>query len=82
LYYYIYGSEEYKNAAKYAEKSNWLLNVSMLVPLKELKSLNLSANAIAGCLPNEGMFSPAPSAFHFSYRIPLQKKKKKKKKKS
>jgi hypothetical protein len=59
--------KEYKYAAKYAEKSNWLLNVSMLVPLKELKSLNLSANAIAGCLPNEGMFSPAPSAFRFSY---------------
>ncbi|XP_059455863.1 receptor-like protein 56 isoform X2 [Corylus avellana] len=26
----------------------------MLVPLKELKSLNLSANSIGGCLPNEG----------------------------
>ncbi|XP_059458405.1 receptor-like protein 13 [Corylus avellana] len=35
-------------------ENRWLLNVSMLVPLKELKSLNLSANSIGGCLPNEG----------------------------
>ncbi|XP_059428528.1 receptor like protein 21-like [Corylus avellana] len=36
------------------DENRWLLNVSMLVPLKELKSLNLSANSIGGCLPNEG----------------------------
>jgi hypothetical protein len=38
------------------DKKHWLLNVSLLVPLKELTTLNLSGNAIGGCLPNEGMF--------------------------
>jgi hypothetical protein len=36
--------------------SRWLLNVSLLVPFKELTTLNLSGNAIRGCLPNEGKF--------------------------
>jgi hypothetical protein len=47
-------------------KKHWLLNVSLLVPFKELRSLNLSGNAIGGCLPTEGMFSASP-AFPFSY---------------
>jgi hypothetical protein len=72
-YYYFYGYQYYK----YAEKSNWLLNVSMLVPLKELRSLNLSSNAIAGCLPNEGMFSPGPRSAFLSHTESLFKKKKK-----
>ncbi|XP_062155028.1 receptor-like protein 15 isoform X3 [Alnus glutinosa] len=46
-YYYGYG--DYNN--------RWLLNVSLLVPLKELTTLNLSGNAIGGCLPNEGFES-------------------------
>jgi hypothetical protein len=46
-YYYAYENEDEKH---------WLLNVSLLVPLKELRTLNLSGNAIGGCLPNEGMF--------------------------
>jgi hypothetical protein len=36
--------------------NRWLLNVSLLVPFKELTTLNLSGNAIRGCLPNEGKF--------------------------
>jgi hypothetical protein len=43
-------------AYEYEDKKHWLLNVSLLVPLKELTTLNLSGNAIGGCLPNEGMF--------------------------
>jgi hypothetical protein len=43
-------------AYDYKDKKHWLLNVSLLVPLKELTTLNLSGNAIGGCLPNEGMF--------------------------
>jgi hypothetical protein len=36
--------------------NRWLLNVSLLVPLKELTTLDLSRNAIRGSLPNEGKF--------------------------
>jgi hypothetical protein len=36
--------------------NRWLLNVSLLVPFKELTTLDLSRNAIRGCLPNEGKF--------------------------
>jgi len=36
--------------------SRWLLNVSLLVLFKELTTLNLSGNAIRGCLPNKGKF--------------------------
>jgi hypothetical protein len=43
-------------AYEYKDKKHWLLNMSLLVPLKELTTLNLSGNAIGGCLPNEGMF--------------------------
>ncbi|GLT53546.1 hypothetical protein SLA2020_268110 [Shorea laevis] len=39
----------------YFDNNPRMLNVSLLVPLKELTSLNLSSNAIGGCLPNEGM---------------------------
>jgi hypothetical protein len=50
----------YEHPSYYARlseyKEHWLLNVSLLVPLKELTTLNLSGNAIGGCLPNEGMF--------------------------
>jgi hypothetical protein len=46
-YYYTY---------KHEDKKHWLLNVSLLVPLKELTTLNLSGNVIGGYLPNEGMF--------------------------
>ena len=51
---------------EYDEKNHWLLNVSLLVPFKELRSLNLSGNVIGGCLPNQGMFSASP-AFPFSF---------------
>jgi hypothetical protein len=50
-----YYEDRYYN--RYGDYNNrWLLNVSLLVPLKELTTLNLSGNAIGGCLPNEGMF--------------------------
>ena len=64
---------------EYDEKNHWLLNVSLLVPFKELRSLNLSGNVIGGCLPNQGMFSPGPllSLLCFSYWIPLSKQQKK-----
>ncbi|XP_035548035.1 receptor-like protein 13 isoform X2 [Juglans regia] len=39
---------------KYYEKRSWLLNVSLLEPFKELRSLDLSFNAIDGCIPDEG----------------------------
>ncbi|XP_040999488.1 LOW QUALITY PROTEIN: receptor-like protein 13 [Juglans microcarpa x Juglans regia] len=39
---------------KYYEKRSWLLNVSLLEPFKELRSLSLSRNAIDGCIPDEG----------------------------
>ncbi|XP_035547725.1 receptor-like protein 56 isoform X2 [Juglans regia] len=38
----------------YDEKRSWLLNVSLLEPFKELRSLDLSLNAIHGCIPDEG----------------------------
>ncbi|XP_059428367.1 receptor-like protein 13 isoform X2 [Corylus avellana] len=50
-YYYEYYDYNYNGQD---DENRCLLNVSMLVPLKELKSLNLSANSIGGCLPNEG----------------------------
>jgi hypothetical protein len=50
---------------EYEEKKHWLLNVSLLVPFKELRSLNLSSNVIGGCLPNQGMFSASPACFSF-----------------
>ncbi|KAG2725035.1 hypothetical protein I3760_01G048600 [Carya illinoinensis] len=37
---------------KYEER--WLLNVSLLEPFKELRSLDLSCNAMDGCIPDEG----------------------------
>ncbi|XP_035547724.1 receptor-like protein 56 isoform X1 [Juglans regia] len=46
--YYYYKME------KYDEKRSWLLNVSLLEPFKELRSLDLSLNAIHGCIPDEG----------------------------
>ncbi|XP_059458406.1 receptor-like protein 15 [Corylus avellana] len=49
---YYYENRDHHEYSYY--ENRWLLNVSMLVPLKELKSLNLSANSIGGCLPNEG----------------------------
>ncbi|XP_062154648.1 receptor-like protein 13 [Alnus glutinosa] len=49
--YYEY---PYSYAYEYKDKKHWLLNMSLLVPLKELTTLNLSGNAIGGCLPNEG----------------------------
>jgi hypothetical protein len=51
-----YYEDPYSYAYEYEDKKHWLLNVSLLVPLKELTTLNLSGNAIGGCLPNEGMF--------------------------
>ncbi|KAG7990746.1 hypothetical protein I3843_02G039700, partial [Carya illinoinensis] len=36
-------------------KDQWLLNVSLLKPFKELRSLDLSFNAIGGCIQDEGM---------------------------
>ena len=60
---------DYRHYYEYEDKKHWLLNVSLLVPFKELRSLNLSSNAIGGCLPNHGMFSPGPllSLLCFSY---------------
>jgi hypothetical protein len=51
-----YYDSPYSYASRYEDKKHWLLNVSLLVPLKELTTLTLSGNAIGGCLPNEGMF--------------------------
>ncbi|KAG2696238.1 hypothetical protein I3760_07G048900 [Carya illinoinensis] len=34
--------------------NNWLLNVSLFRPFKELTSLDLSSNRIGGCIANEG----------------------------
>ncbi|XP_040989697.1 receptor like protein 21-like [Juglans microcarpa x Juglans regia] len=39
---------------KYYEELPWLLNVSLLEPFKELRSLDLSSNAIDGCIRDEG----------------------------
>jgi hypothetical protein len=61
-YYYGFSNYFYN---EYEEKKRWLLNVSLLVPFKELRSLDLSGNIIGGCLPNQGMFAASP-AFHFS----------------
>ncbi|XP_042987446.1 receptor-like protein 56 isoform X2 [Carya illinoinensis] len=36
------------------EKHNWLLNVSLFQPFKELTSLDLSSNKIGGCIAHEG----------------------------
>ncbi|KAK8308103.1 hypothetical protein V6Z12_D02G033400 [Gossypium hirsutum] len=33
---------------------SWYLNASMFLPFEELRSLDLSNNAIAGCIENEG----------------------------
>ncbi|KAG6619830.1 hypothetical protein I3842_Q078000 [Carya illinoinensis] len=35
-------------------RNNWLLNVSLFRPFKELTSLDLSSNRIGGCIANEG----------------------------
>ncbi|KAF5464156.1 hypothetical protein F2P56_014254 [Juglans regia] len=45
--YFYYGRENY-------EEHSWLLNVSLLESFKELRSLDLSFNAIDGCIPDEG----------------------------
>ncbi|XP_041026985.1 receptor like protein 21-like isoform X3 [Juglans microcarpa x Juglans regia] len=39
---------------RFYEEHRWLLNVSLLEPFKELRSLDLSFNAIDGCIPDEG----------------------------
>lgn len=36
-------------------ENRWLLNVSLLQPFKELRSLGLSSNAIGGWIEDEGM---------------------------
>ncbi|KAE7997294.1 hypothetical protein FH972_001940 [Carpinus fangiana] len=51
-HYYDDPAGEYYS--KYEDKKHWLLNVSLLVPFKELRSLNLSGNLIGGCVPNQG----------------------------
>ncbi|KAG6683297.1 hypothetical protein I3842_12G005800 [Carya illinoinensis] len=42
----------YYKKVKYVER--WLLNVSLLEPFKELRSLDLSFNTIDGCIRDEG----------------------------
>ncbi|KAF5464161.1 hypothetical protein F2P56_014257 [Juglans regia] len=44
----------YFKMVEYNEEHQWLLNVSLLEPFKELRSLDLSFNAIDGCIPDEG----------------------------
>ncbi|XP_035547348.1 receptor-like protein 56 [Juglans regia] len=44
----------YYERGKYYEELPWLLNVSLLEPFKELRSLDLSSNAIDGCIRDEG----------------------------
>jgi hypothetical protein len=56
LYLYNLNQDPDYHEDKYEDRKHWLLNVSLLVPFKELTTLTLSANAIGGCLPNEGMF--------------------------
>ncbi|KAG6667470.1 hypothetical protein I3843_01G094000, partial [Carya illinoinensis] len=46
-----YGEHNYE---KVSFGDRWLLNVSMLKPFKELRSLDISFNAIGGCIPYEG----------------------------
>ncbi|KAG2675576.1 hypothetical protein I3760_12G010400 [Carya illinoinensis] len=41
----------------------WLLNVSMLKPFKELRSLDISFNAIGGWITYEGMLLETMSSF-------------------
>lgn len=43
-----------RSFSNYNDKT-WLLNVSLLLPFKELRSLDFSFNAIGGLLGNEGM---------------------------
>ncbi|KAG7951302.1 hypothetical protein I3843_12G001000 [Carya illinoinensis] len=46
VYFYYYKRVTYEE--------RWLLNVSLLEPFKELRSLDLSFNAINGCIRDEG----------------------------
>ncbi len=48
-------NEEYVYYADINYGSSWFLNVSLLLPFKELRILDLSENGISGWLGNEGM---------------------------
>ncbi|XP_040987488.1 receptor like protein 21-like isoform X11 [Juglans microcarpa x Juglans regia] len=52
--YYDYDYYYYYEMERFREEHRWLLNVSLLEPFKELRSLDLSCNAIDGCIPDEG----------------------------
>ena len=47
-------SDEYDSIFIY-DRNSWFLNVSLLLPFKELRILDLSENGISGWLGNEGM---------------------------
>ncbi|XVE63629.1 hypothetical protein DITRI_Ditri07aG0035000 [Diplodiscus trichospermus] len=45
---------DYYGGRYYIRRGEWYLNASLFLPFKELKSLHLSGNSIAGCVYNEG----------------------------
>ncbi|KAF5454368.1 hypothetical protein F2P56_024040 [Juglans regia] len=51
---HLYTESFIDSTATINKKHNWLLNVSLFQPFKELTSLDLSGNEIGGCIANEG----------------------------
>ncbi|KAB1670995.1 hypothetical protein [Gossypium barbadense] len=47
-------STKWEFNVEYRYPNSWYLNASMFLPFEELRSLDLSENAIAGCIENEG----------------------------
>ncbi|XP_041016837.1 receptor-like protein 13 [Juglans microcarpa x Juglans regia] len=56
---HLYTDSFIDSTATINKNHNWLLNVSLFQPFKELTSLDLSGNEIGGCIANEGFESLA-----------------------